>query len=524
MKKNQNSNGSQFDSIYFKNYLTSNRKNKFDIKEVILFLGSVCFVCGSIFGVSYLVNIETSLSNKNINEESLLSENNAVTDLQFTEKPTTPIVNEVVKEIGYLDECPIISSDRYTGNEGDSFVYPIGLHEYSRGNTCVDDTSYEHGVEGWVARWNYTDELSWAYSVFDIGGKYKSLSGECKLIQSYNTTDFNTTLEFWNDETLIQSYNLTPDTIPFKINLDVADCQNLKVYFYDTESKSGGTSFGLVDMILSSEAISDGSATNTPNAEQSDIKDCYTGSYTAGQGNTMLDFTITNCDSDYNAEALFLFYASKDNLSVPTGSYKMKGSLVEKCDDGSVKIYFEGTEWIQQPSAYGFINFTAVINPNSRTLSSSDYSIDLVQKNDNIHTFFDGHQYCLFNAPMNAEEAEQTCEAMGGHLISINSIKEQQHFEEIIQNSDKYNIWIGGYYDGESWKWTDDSEFAYSNWDDEKPDNYWGDEYYIKVATDDIIFDTWNMYKNKWDDVSKAADGDSGDVPMSSFGFVCEWR
>lgn len=521
MRKSQNSKGSQFDSIYFKNYLASNKKNKFDVKELILFIGSLCFVCGLFFCVSYLVNIDSPLRNKNIEKSPIVTENDKVKDIDKAVEEVTPIIDEDIKDTCYLDECPIIESDRYTGNEGDSFVYPIGLHECTRGNICVDSTSYEHGLEGWLARWNYTDESSWAYSVFEIDGKYKRLSGECKLIESYNTTDFNTKLAFWNGDTLIQSYNLTPDTVPFNINLDVTDCKYLKVYFYDTESKSGGTSFGLVDMILSSEEILD---ENAENIEQVNVKGCYTGSYTAGQGNTMLDFTITNCDSDYNAEALFLFYASDDNSSVPTGSYKMKGSLVEKCDDGSVKIYFEGTEWIQQPSAYGFINFTAIINPNSKTISSLDYSIDLVQKDDNIYTFFDGHQYCLFNAPMNAEEAEQTCEAMGGHLISINSIKEQQHFEEIIQNSDRYNIWIGGYYDGESWKWTDGSEFAYSKWDDEKPDNYWGDEYYIKVATVDITFETWNMYKNMWDDVSKVADGDSGDVPISSFGFVCEWK
>ncbi len=434
----------------------------------------------------------------------------------------TPVtdVDEKLKSTVYLDECSIINSDRYTGNEGDSFVYPIGKHESTRGNTCINGQSYEHGLEGWIARWNGADEVSWAYSTFDIGGKYKSLYGELGLIQSYNTTDFNTTLEFWGDDELIQSYSLMPDTIPFEINLDLTGFNSLKVYFYDNEPKSGGTSFGLFDMILSTEPVS-----KIDNfAEKADIVNCYTGSYTAGQGDTKLDFTITECDSDYNTEALFLFYCSDSNQSVPTGSYMMKGSLVEKYDDGSMKMYFEGAEWIQQPSTYGFVNFTAIVDPINGTITSSDYSIDLVKKNDSINASYDGHKYCLFNVPMDADEAERTCEAMGGHLISINSPAEQQHFEEIIQNSEKYNIWIGGYYDEEDWKWTDGSEFSYSNWDYEKPDNYWGDEYYIKVASQDVDFETWNMQKNKWDDVSKTADGNGGDIPISSFGFVCEWN
>lgn len=197
-----------------------------------------------------------------INEErvkntSVIAKTTAVKTTTTTAIKTTTTkerFTSIVDKICYLDECPIISSDRYTGNEGDSFVYPIGSHEYSRGNVCIDNTSYEHGLEGWIARWNYKNESSWAYSVFNLDSQYKSLSGKCKLIKSYNTEDFNTTLEFWNDETLIQKYKLTPDTIPFDINLDVTDCNNLKIYFYDNESKSGGTSFGLVDMKLSSSS------------------------------------------------------------------------------------------------------------------------------------------------------------------------------------------------------------------------------------------------------------------------------
>ncbi len=150
----------------------------------------------------------------------------------------------------YLDEIEIIDADMYTGNEGDSFVYPIGQHQFSRGNTTTDNISYEHGIEGWVARWNYKAEASWAYSTFNLGKNFNTLTGQCKLIQSYNTTDFDTTLEIWGDNRLLQSYHLTPETIPFDINLNVSNCDNLKVYFYDNISKCGGTSFGLIDMKL----------------------------------------------------------------------------------------------------------------------------------------------------------------------------------------------------------------------------------------------------------------------------------
>ena len=156
------------------------------------------------------------------------------TKLKMKGKISTKLVNSIF-QIKYLDQIPIVESDRYDGNLGDSFVYPIGKH----GNT-----------RGWIARWNYTEESSWAYSTFNLNGKYSKLTGNCNLIQSYNTSNFSTTLEFWADGKLIGIYVLTPDTIPFDIELDVSKCNNLKIYFYDNKSVMGGTSFGLTNMIL----------------------------------------------------------------------------------------------------------------------------------------------------------------------------------------------------------------------------------------------------------------------------------
>ncbi len=153
----------------------------------------------------------------------------------------------------YLEDMPIIESDQYADNEGDSFVYKIGEHKHTRGNTDIDGVSHTHGLEVWIARWNYTDESSWAYSVFDLGGKYSSLSGKGVLIKSYNTTNFDTTLEFIGDGKLIKSYHLTPASIPFDIDINISGVKQLKVYAYDNKAASGGTSFGLTEMALTSD-------------------------------------------------------------------------------------------------------------------------------------------------------------------------------------------------------------------------------------------------------------------------------
>lgn len=159
-------------------------------------------------------------------------------------------VNGYQQEKEYLDELPIIDSDHYDGNEGDSFVYKIGEYQYTRGNVGIDGKRYEHGIEAWIARWNYTPEVSWAYSTFALNKSYSKIKGKCILINSYNVDNFDTTLEVYKDDALYKSYHLTPDSIPFDIDWDVSQTDKLKISLYDNQYKCGGTSFGLVDMEL----------------------------------------------------------------------------------------------------------------------------------------------------------------------------------------------------------------------------------------------------------------------------------
>lgn len=170
-------------------------------------------------------------------------------------KAASPETKE--KDSVYLENIPIIEYGEYDGNEGDSFVYPIGSHQYTRGNVGVDGNTYSHGIEVWVARWNYTKEKSWTYATFDLDKRYTKLSGRALLIDSYNVTDFDTTLYFYGDGQLIQSYQMTPQTMPFDITLDVLGIDNLKIYAEDNGYFQGGTSFGLTEMALTKSGDSD---------------------------------------------------------------------------------------------------------------------------------------------------------------------------------------------------------------------------------------------------------------------------
>lgn len=180
--------------------------------------------------------------------------NKAVSNEEDSEKEKQKEPEEKAPE-KYLEDMPRIKYDRYTGNQGDSFVDKIGINQYTRGNVDVDGNEYTHGIEAWIARWNEKREISWAYSVYELEAKYSKLVGELVLIDSYNTTNFDATLYFYDasDDSLLKKYSLSPGGIPFMIDVDITDVKYLKIYVEDNVAVPGGTSFGLINLILTNE-------------------------------------------------------------------------------------------------------------------------------------------------------------------------------------------------------------------------------------------------------------------------------
>ncbi|MGN0580939.1 MAG: C-type lectin domain-containing protein [Ruminococcus sp.] len=155
------------------------------------------------------------------------------------------------------------------------------------------------------------------------------------------------------------------------------------------------------------------------------------------------------------------------------------------------------------------------------------------ETSENKETFQD-HTYQYFDASMSWTDAENMCIEMGGHLASINSTAEQSFLMRLTDNVSTENIWIGGYYDTltNQWKWTDNSDFSYTNWDVwynadgeaiSQPDNWSGDEYWIRYANQSIDFGDYYVNQGGWLDTANESDGAEGDAPLSTFGFICEW-
>lgn len=147
-----------------------------------------------------------------------------------------------------IDIANPVRTERYTGNQGDSFINILGTRN---GFTTVDGITYVDGMEMWVARWNYRDEISWVFAEYDVDDSMKEFSGTLSVLdESYNTDDYVTTLKIFADGTEVYSFRMTPGFEPQKINIPLEGVKKLKISVNDKKAVSGGTSFCIVNGIL----------------------------------------------------------------------------------------------------------------------------------------------------------------------------------------------------------------------------------------------------------------------------------
>lgn len=145
-----------------------------------------------------------------------------------------------------------------------------------------------------------------------------------------------------------------------------------------------------------------------------------------------------------------------------------------------------------------------------------------------------GHSYFVYPDSLNWVDAKVFCQSLGGHLVTISDEQEQAFVEQLAQTcSERTNFWLGGSYDPDTdtWKWIDGTPFTYTNWDSwdnggvelSQPDNFTGDEWYIRFGKSDQTYETWVEHAGRWNDIAYDAGDADDDVPLDSFGFICEW-
>lgn len=248
----------------------------------------------------------------------------------------------------------------------------------------------------------------------------------------------------------------------------------------------------------------------------------YVGTYSAGQGKTSLEFSILSCDVDGNIEAEFVFYAHPDNPGVPSGKYKMQGTILQEYSDGSLDIDMHGIEWIEQPSVYMMLDFVARINAEKDRITSNDYEIDLYafseeasqpsEKNEveipESAVEYTSHYYLIYSDIVASwEEAKQYCEQLGGHLAVINDVDENAFLYSYMLNCGYESAYFGFIDENQdgNWKWVDGTTGNYTNWAGGEPSS---------------LSEPYGMYYYKFTD-GAWNDGRWGDDTTA---FICEWE
>ena len=147
----------------------------------------------------------------------------------------------------YLEEIPIV------GRASDSYGEKSVIRPIDKASDNVTDfhgNTYKHGLICSLFRYSYSSTKAWAYSIFDLEGKYYSIEGKCVLLADNQNDSFNSTLYIYGDDTLINSYEVSPGTMPFPIDIDVKGVKKLKIYVCDNEYYRNGSSIAFVGMEL----------------------------------------------------------------------------------------------------------------------------------------------------------------------------------------------------------------------------------------------------------------------------------
>lgn len=242
----------------------------------------------------------------------------------------------------------------------------------------------------------------------------------------------------------------------------------------------------------------------------SEFAGTYEGWYYATQGQTGLTLTI-NADGT----GVFDFYNMPGKSNAKDGVYSVK---VSRTEEG---YGVEGVEWIDRPSGYNFVTFDGSLSGGvySGTVDNNSSFEFLLNKNNSnyqqiVDTTYQNHRYEVFDESLSWEQAEEKCESMGGHLLTITSEDEQRFIENLLEDHadkdyliglrediDEYNTWVTG------------ERVIYSNWGDSEPDNFGGNQTVGIIANGPRRGGSYNIERFEWDDNHD-----------SSYPYICEWE
>ena len=121
---------------------------------------------------------------------------------------------------------------------------------------------------------------------------------------------------------------------------------------------------------------------------------------------------------------------------------------------------------------------------------------------------FNGNRYKTYvsSRPLSWEAAKKKCEALGGHLVTIDTKGELELVTTKLIRDETY-LWLGGYRDGKVWKWADGSKFSFSKW---------------ARGTDPLHPDVWCMGLRPRTEGKGVTAGKNTNEKFK--GYICEWE
>ena len=152
--------------------------------------------------------------------------------------------------------------------------------------------------------------------------------------------------------------------------------------------------------------------------------------------------------------------------------------------------------------------------------ATDDTSSTTVSVAEDDKYYYNGHSYKLFDTSMDWNSAQQYCQGLGGHLVTINSADEQQFVSTIASKSSKKNVWLGGYKNDEgSFAWITGEKAQFSNWSAGEPSNYDNTENAVMMYT----YSNGAVNLGEWNDIASTGGTVSG-FKLEDIGFICEWE
>jgi hypothetical protein len=150
-----------------------------------------------------------------------------------------------------------------------------------------------------------------------------------------------------------------------------------------------------------------------------------------------------------------------------------------------------------------------------------------------LHTLFgkddgkvrhDGHYYQFFDEGVTWTEADERCKKMGGHLVTITSMEENDFCISLVGDLSPKYCWIGATNTEGHWRWVTGEKWDYAGWSKTQPNGSGGGHYAL------MQFFPGMEIAGTWDD-----QGDSGNSPSNywrsspycqvtdSYSYICEW-